>query len=138
MYRGSCFSSSLVYIIPDFPAGANFCRIFYQFILYHIHQQRKRVHCGKSVLCFAYLYLIRFFVQKKTALPSYLPFLLDKWSRSATIPTIAVYARMIMALLIKNHLFIQTTAIKIATIAATIINAAIFFKRFFMFFPLFV
>lgn len=28
MYRGSCFSSSLVYIIPDFPAYANFCRIF--------------------------------------------------------------------------------------------------------------
>ena len=57
--------SSLVYIIPDFPAGANFCRIFYQPILYRIHQQRKRMHCGKFVLCFAYLYLIRFFVQKK-------------------------------------------------------------------------
>lgn len=28
MYRGSCFSSSLVYIIPDFPVYANFCRIF--------------------------------------------------------------------------------------------------------------
>ena len=64
--------SSLVYIIPDFPAGANFCRIFYQPILYRIHQQRKRVHCGKAVLCFAYLYFLPesllyliFFVQKK-------------------------------------------------------------------------
>ena len=65
-------SSSLVYSIPDFPLGANFCRIFYQPILYRIHQQRKRVHCGKAVLCFAYLYFLPesllyliFFVQKK-------------------------------------------------------------------------
>ena len=86
--------------------------------------------------------------KKKTALPSYLSFLLDKWSRSVTIPAIAaVDARIIMALLIKNHLFIQTTATKIATMATTIINAvilmaitiinaAIFIKKFFIFFSL--
>lgn len=75
--------------------------------------------------------------KKKTALPSYLSFLLDKWSRSVTIPAIAaVDARMIMALLIKNHLFIQTTATKIATMATAIINAAIFLKKFFIFFSL--
>ena len=97
--------------------------------------------------------------KKKTALPSYLSFLLDKWSRSVTIPAIAaVDARIIMALLIKNHLFIQTTATKIATMATTIINAvilmaitiinaaifmataiinaAIFLKKFFIFFSL--
>ena len=94
------------------------------FIAY-INNESKCTAC-RFVLCFAYLYLIRFFVQKKTALPSYLPFLLDKWSRIPTIPTIAVYARMAMAFLIKNHLFIHTPAIKIATMAITIINAAIF------------
>ena len=93
------------------------------FIAY-INNESKCTAC-RFVLCFAYLYLIRFFVQKKTALSSYLHFLLDKWSRSPTIPTIAVYARMTMAFLIKNHLFIQTTATKIATMATTIINVVI-------------
>ena len=58
-------------------------------------------------------------------MPSYLPFLLDKWSRSPTIPTITVHARMITVILSKNHLLIHTTAIKPATMATTTINAVI-------------